>query len=318
MTAPVATSTATAATTAAVASYIARAAAIRQQVLRYLALQWSGLKAYRDSDAERFVAAILPMVLAGQRQTSMLTTAYLANAAGALGATRAPASVAADAVAGTALRGVDPADVYSRPFETVWTQLSLGKPLDDAVRAGADRLQAIAATDLQLAATHTTAAATEQMPHVAGYRRVLTGSENCGLCVIASTQRYHRGDLMPIHPRCDCAVAPIIGDHDPGQSINSSMLTTGAMPSAANKHGVQIYSGEHLVDLGDLLEPVHDAVKAEFGRAARDARSIDYRKVITVHEHGEIGPVLTVKGHKFTGKQIESGDLAAKPTSRAR
>lgn len=307
-------------TSAVVASYLALVAQARQNVLAALATQWAALSVYRDADATAFVAGAAPVVEAGQQHVSALTSAYLAHLYGNLtSGSRSPVGTPVARVTGAAVRGgTPPSEVYRRPFEQVWYQLSQGKPLDEAVEAGSQRLQVLATTDLQLAMTHTATAALDTMPHVVGYRRVLTGAENCGLCVVASTQRYHRGELMPIHPRCDCGVAPIVGDSDPGQSINSALLTQGSVPTSQNSHGVNVYSTAHTLDVGDLLEPVHQAVQAEFGRRATDARAIDYRKVITVHHHGEIGPVLTVSRHKFTSSQIRAGNLAANPRAAKR
>lgn len=274
----------------------------RRLVLAMLAARWAALGSYRDADATKFLSWLLPFVQAGQQHMSTVTAAYLANLTGSLGAARSPVGVPARQVTGGALRGVDPAEVYRRPFQQVWYQLSLGKPLAEAVQAGAQRLQAVAGTDLQLATTHTARAVLEQQPNIVGYRRVLTGAENCGLCVVASSQRYHEADLMPIHPRCDCVVAPIVGEHDPGQVINSAMLTTGHLPTSLNRQGVGVYSADHLLDVGNLLPDVHAAIRDTFGKSSADARTtVDYRHVITVHHHGEIGPVLTVKGQKFTG-----------------
>lgn len=69
---------------------------------------------------------------------------------------------------------------------------------------------------------------------VTGYRRVVhpelseTG-QSCGLCIVASTNKYSRGDLMPIHSGCNCEVAEIYSlddgsEFDPGQQINMADL----------------------------------------------------------------------------------------------
>jgi hypothetical protein len=34
--------------------------------------------------------------------------------------------------------------------------------------------------------------------------------------------------------------------------------------------------------------------------SARDARQVDYRKILVVHEHGELGPILAKRGNNFT------------------
>jgi hypothetical protein len=112
-----------------------------------------------------------------------------------------------------------------------------------------------------------------------GYRRVLEGAYSCGLCILASTQRYHKQDLMPVHPGCDCSVAPIIGTQDPGRTINDQMVLD-----------------------------VHAAIQDRFGTSEPGGRGIrtaddlvDYRDLLITHEHGEIGPVLARRGDHFEG-----------------
>jgi len=48
------------------------------------------------------------------------------------------------------------------------------------------------------------------------------------------------------------------------------------------------------------LDQIHSAIQKTFGMSARDAREIDYRKILVVHEHGELGPILAKRGNKFT------------------
>ena len=249
-------------------------AQVRARVESFIRRVWAGLGSYRDADIDRFVDAVVPVVLAGQRQIAQLTDVYLAAmAAKVFGGPPRPVGVPAEAVTGTALRGVDPREVYRRPGVTVWTALSEGKSFDEAREEGLARAVLLALTDLQLARTHTARSILARDDRVVGHRRTLTGAENCGLCVVASTQRYHKADLQPIHPGCDCGVEPIYGTEDPGQVIDP-----------------------------DTLENVHEVIQERFGVSDRGARDpIDYRKVLTVREHGELGPVLTVSRHLFTG-----------------
>jgi len=82
--------------------------------------------------------------------------------------------------------------------------------------------------------------------------------------VVASTQRYYRGDLLPIHPGCDCGVQPL----PPGLAVNQ------------------------VID-EDLLEQVHQVTADRLGVSDRSGRTPDYRKLLTVSEHGEYGPTLS-------------------------
>lgn len=260
-----------------VAGYGDRASALRQRVVRFVERAWGSLDAWRAEDIDRFVRAVVPVVTGGQQQVAALTDAYLAAVEQAMtGLPVRPVGVPTVLVSDETIRGVAADEVYRRAGVTVWSGLSRGDSLDVAVSAGLRRAVSMAATDMQLAKTHASRHVLSRRGNVAGYRRVLTGSKSCGLCVVASTQRYHKADLLPCHPGCDCAVAPIIGDLDPGQVLDP-----------------------------EGLEGVHQAIADRFGGAAADARGgsgiPNYRDVLVVHEHGEIGPVLAVRGQRFTG-----------------
>lgn len=253
---------------------------VRSRVTAFVGSRWDGLGGYRDADVERFVAAVVPVVEGGQRQVASLTDAFLSQVAAAtLGGPPRSAGVADADVSGAALRGgVAPERVYGRVGPDVWWRLSQGAALADAVAAGRRRAVVSAETDLQLAQTHAARASMAGDQRVVGYRRVLGGSHDCGLCIVASTQRYHREQLMPIHNRCRCGVQPIYGDADPGRVVDP-----------------------------DRLAGVHAAIGERFGAGAvvPGARTGDYSRLLEVREHGEIGPVLTVRGQAFRS----AGDL---------
>jgi hypothetical protein len=248
-------------------------AQVRARVLPIVLQMFNGLGSWRDTDIERFTTAVVPLIVGAERQMGSLTNAYIsAMVADMLGTP--PTRAAGDVATGAALRGgVEPAEVYARPIRAVWRSLAAGNDMDAALASARLRLWQITTTDLQLAKDHAARAAIAADHRVVGYRRVLTGSHSCGLCLVASTQRYRRGDLMPIHPGCDCGIAPIVGTDDPGQLLNEP-----------------------------LLEGTHAAIADRFGASGRAAREpIDYRNVLVTHEHGEIGPVLDRKGDHFAG-----------------
>lgn len=296
---------------AIVANYNTSATTLRTALADAIVQRFDRLDSWRDSDAEEFAAAAVPMVEGAQHAMAAITDAYLAAMLSDL-LQEDVQPVGVDL--GANLRGVDADEVYRRPFLQIWTDLAGGALLKAAIEAGRRRADGLATTDLQLAKTHSSRIILQQQEsgstrggggrgrrRVVGYRRVLTGRENCAMCVLASTQRYHVKDLLPIHPACDCAVAPIVGRDDPGQVINSVTVTEGSQAVTTTRGGADVFSGNQLVNLGELLEPLHDDIAKRFGISDRGGRRIDYRKLLTVHEHGEIGPVLTVKGQHFTG-----------------
>lgn len=248
-------------------------AALRASIVQQLFVTWFGMPDYRDTNIDEFLEASLPIVQAGQETSAVATTTYLQIMMEMMGSDVSDISLPDMAlVTGEAIRnGVPPEQVYARPFKEVWEALSNGLPFDVAVERGANRLRQLVETDIQLSHTHTSRTLLSGRNDVVGFRRVPTGTFTCALCLVASTQRYRKLDLMPIHPGCDCRVAPIIGESDPGQIVDP-----------------------------EFLEEIHKAVERQFGMSARDARLIDYRKIPIVQMHGEYGPTLAVRGQNFT------------------
>lgn len=252
--------------------YDAQVRGVWTSVLAKMTASWTGLQSWRTPDVKSFQRASLPILMAGERQVASLTTTYLERLYRDIADESSRVALDFDKVTGTALRGVDPSTVYERPFTTVWTALSNGVPFDEALDRGTSRLESLVKTDLQLARTHTAREVTDQQPGVEYTIREPIGEYNCALCLVASTQRYRKKNLLPIHPGCDCLVKTIKSSFDPGQVIDE-----------------------------ERLNAIHAAVEAALGTSDRSARSVDYRKVIVQHDHGEIGPVLGFKGQRFTG-----------------
>jgi hypothetical protein len=235
-----------------------------------------GLGTWRDADADRFIAQAVPLLQGSQRALAGLTATFIAEQATAgLRHPVAPPGVP-DSEVIDLREGVVAEVVYRRPFVEIYTALKQGKTMTDALRLGRVRLAEIAEMDLQQ--THARASravlrALPQQDRPRFWRRVLSGLENCAMCVVASTQRYTIGDLNPIHGGCDCYVMGIWGP-DPGQVIAP-----------------------------ELLENVHEAVRALTGKEDRGAREPDYRALLVqmTAEHGELGPLLVRPRDHFTG-----------------
>lgn len=259
-------------------------ARIRGLVAAYVRRAWP-TSSWRDADIDAFVASVVPLIAQGQLQIARLTDAHLRQVDELVfGLKRSVTSVDMREVSGAAVRaGVSPEQVYARAGISVYAALSEGKPLQQATQLGLQRALTLAATDLQLAKTTTAKVRFDQDRTITTYRRVLTGRESCALCSIASQHIYKRGDLMPIHAHCDCGVVPVRGTRNPAADINASRLITD--PTAIDAR------------LGAVADVELDSVA--------EARS-DLDRIAT-HMHGEIGPVLTINGQRFSGP----GDIAA-------
>jgi hypothetical protein len=247
-------------------------ATLRASMIQQLFAIWFSLGSYRDPDLPNFLDMSMPLVTAAQETSAQATFTYIQMQLELAGVGSEMDLPPLGDVTGPILRGgVSPEEVYSRPFKELWNALKNGYSYDDAVRMGANRLRQLVETDIQLAHTHAARNVLSSRSDVRGFKRVPTGSYTCALCMIASTQTYRKFDLMPIHPGCDCRVAPIVSD-GPTQRVDQ-----------------------------ETLDRIHKSIEDQFGMSARDARSIDYRKILLVENHGEYGPTLTVAKHKFTG-----------------
>lgn len=160
------------------------------------------------------IATVVDLVQGGQAQAVALVDGYMAAKRAEQG--RGPdRTKGLDATRYTiaALRRRPAEEVYARPFGALGGQLAEGTEFAAARGSGMASVGRLARTDLQLAQTHAARDWMADEPAVVGYRRVLGPGDNCALCVAASSRLYKRQDLMPIHERCSCTVAPVFGDH---------------------------------------------------------------------------------------------------------
>lgn len=262
-----------------VARYTRRYNRLRLAAATMVGRAWDDLADLDDVAADRFTNVAATLSLSAQTQTAANVDGYLALLYG-----DSPTGLDAANVTGPAVRaGATPEDVYHRAIVTARTGISEGLGYVEAMRQGRRRALDAAQTDVALT-QRATMAQVGTRRGIVGYRRVLTG-KSCALCGTASTQRYKTGTLMPLHTSCDCGVAPIIGDKDPGHIINKPLLN-------------DLKAAGRQVPDPDYWRSRHITVDAD--------GTVTLPK-IAVHEHGELGPVLTDASHNFTGP----GDIAA-------
>lgn len=183
--------------------------------------------AHSFKDRAATVQRVIDIVTAGQAHTVRLVDAYMtAKAVQATGSGTLkhldPALYTTDI-----LRGIPAPSVYGRPFGAYGSFLKDGAHPADALQAAQSSVSKLAATDLQLAQTHS---ARDWMQHtdteglrIVGYRRVLSGAgPHCSLCTAASTRTYRISELLPIHEHCTCTVEPLWGT-EPVASVGTTV-----------------------------------------------------------------------------------------------
>lgn len=163
---------------------------------------------------------------------------------------------------------------YARPFRVVQQEIRKGATEAAALAKGSQRLDSLVGVDMQMAKIRQG----QILLKAAGrktYRREPGGDNPCPLCEIASTQIYYTDDLMPIHNNCQC---DIIEDETDGDQ------------EAADQ------------DFSGIDDPTEQVDKISVLNE-KDADASDYRKLIAVRDHGEIGPMLTWKDQHFMGPE---------------
>jgi hypothetical protein len=155
------------------------------------------------------------------------------------------------------------------PFEQVWWHLSQGADLPTAVDRGQDRLGSLLDLDTQVTEAVAAQAAMEATD-ATWWRRVPQGEKTCLLCLVASTQRYHVGELKALHNSCDCLIEPQF------------------TPKPADR----------VID-DQLLLDAYAAVKAQTGRVITSGEVLRTLLADMTDYHSELGPILvTPRGSK--------------------
>lgn len=234
---------------------------IAATVWRLVRRVFAGVTDPRDPDQIDVVSAeVYRLVRSGQDATAAATATYLRGVLDQITDRAAPVPSGA-VVLDPSLRGLDdPASAYHRAFEQWRYARSIDVAEDQARARGEQRLEAQVDMDLSLAMRESARTVLADAEQVTGYRRVihpeLSRGGSCGLCVVAADRVYRKAELMPIHARCVCTIAPVTRAHDPGAELNA-------------------------IDLEQL-----------YG-AAGSTRREDLKRVrIAVEQHGELGPVL--------------------------
>ena len=249
---------------------------IRAETVRRLLALWASIERIDDRTFEQWFAPALVLHQAALDAVERTANGYL-DAWG-----QANGLQVGEATGITVGRPASLEQTLRRPYVTTWTALARGTAPQIARQQGAQRARQIFETDLQIARRETLNRRIAQSgERIVGYRRVLGPGENCGLCIVASTQRYHRDDLMPIHSSCGCGIEPLIGTRTPPRVLDRDLLK--ATRTALD---------------GDPY------TRSNLSRLRLDPEDLP---TVEVRHHGELGPVLTDSRHQHTSPS----DLAA-------
>lgn len=251
---------------------------IEEQLTRAVTRELSSFQGWYKPDAvNRMSERVGRHAEIASRQAAATTDAYHTQVLGELFGGQQPNSRGVIDLDRSLRNGVDTwAEVYKRPAETYRYLESIGWPEDEALAGAIERADAQARTDVALARRNQSQDSLQAAgSRIIGYRRIIrpeaSVSGSCGLCIVASQNKYYVEDLLPIHDRCKCEVMAITADHDPGVLLNDG-------------------------DLGELYE------------AAGVTGSWDLKELrVKFEEHGELGPVIVDARHRTKNAGVGRG-----------
>lgn len=179
-------------------------AALRRSAGQALTRVWQELPGYDRANVDQWLTESLPLVEAARRQGMALTNAYVADAM-----QRGPIELDIAALLQGLRNGADPAEVYERPFITLWSSLQEGTGWADAVSAGLDRATSAVELDVQLSMRSAAEAIDLADPNVFGYERVANPSA-CTFCreVDGAYVKGSDGFVYALHNHCGCGIRP--------------------------------------------------------------------------------------------------------------
>lgn len=248
------------------AQEIAAAIAVAENVQRAALSDWTRFVDWYAAAATLQQAKHTADLVAAARDTAAhIGASYMSEVLSALGA--GPVRDTKLAVPPARL-GADLTQVYTRPAATYRRTFALTGSLEEATAAMQERLTTMVADDLMVA-RRDGEQEIMQRADVKGWRRILhpelARDGSCGLCIAAAHQEYRTSTLRAVHGRCNCSVAPIVGEFDP-KVVNDTDLA------------------------------------AAYDAAGGSNKGADLKRTrFKINEHGELGPVLTDAAHYFQG-----------------
>lgn len=228
---------------------------------------WLGFDAWYSTAAVTAVAAEMAQFSqAGQDRIAGTAQNFIANVVAVMLGTRV--TIPQTTLPPTRGENAPLSLVHTRPAEAYRKAFATGATHAEAVDAAVRRGVSLQADDLRLASRATQQSVMGELG-VGQYRRIvrpeLSETGSCGMCIVAADRIYKTAELLPMHSGCKCETMPIIGDDDPGRSLNKKDLDRFYDDAGSNKRD-------------DLLLTRY-----------------------TINEHGEYGPTLTRSQDNFRG-----------------
>lgn len=192
----------------------------KQAALAVVMRRWRRMTPDLDASWQTIKPSIIAATVGAQLEIGGIAADYAAASVAEVyrGGRIADYEPALDAWAGLAGDGRTVAGLVDGAVVTAKDAIKVGKPLPEALASGGAWLSKAVAT--AMADTHR---GVEQVGFVGRrvrqYARQLTGSTNCGRCIILAGRLYYAQTAFLRHPQCDCTHVPA-ADAQGGAALN--------------------------------------------------------------------------------------------------
>lgn len=281
---------------AAAAAFQRYLMSMAEVVHNFVGNSWGVLEDMSESTAWAWAARIGPIVEVAQGAVAGATDAYFGMTTG-----RPPIGLPLEAFSSVVLRGVDSHELWTRPPREVWNALKQGHDFPTAMGHGLRRAQNIASTNLQLAHTHA-------FRRVAGYAAgatVTAGAMGAASASVGAAASGVTGTAGLVGAGAAGAASGVVTG---AEAARRSIAAKGKRIAPTYRRRTRTGSCELCVGAShgtyhskDLM-PIHQgchcvAVPATRGSKAPPPPAGQVKGAeVEVHEHDELGPVLTKKG----------------------
>lgn len=220
-------------TSALAREYRAELAGLRRESIRAVEQAWSELPAISQSQMDRWLQMVLPVVQGGRQAAVGLTDGYMADYLRAMGEQADPMGLDPDEFRRP---NTTDSEVYARPFTHTYTKQSEGMDPRRARQFGGTIATTLVNTDVQLAGRGAANRWTSTDRRIQGYRRV-AGPGACKFCTLVATRKYTRDDLLPIHDNCVPAGVGVAG---PEVQLGTRRWYEGRLVSITTASGYEV------------------------------------------------------------------------------
>lgn len=239
---------------------------------------------------------ILAAVTAGQRAVASTASTYVADLVTAQDAApTATQQIDPSAFAGISADGRSLSDLMQLPIATVYSRLSQGADVREALSLGGGLLSLLADTEVADAGRGADSVAMAAETKVEGFIRIVSGAA-CGRCAILAGRWYRWNAAFQRHPHCHCQQVPATDKAAVASHLTDPHAYFESLSKAEQDRAFTVAGAQAIRDGADVFQVVN-------ARRGMSTATVFGRKVSTTTEG------VTRRG--FAGQRMRLAGVAS-------